>query len=133
GKLVGRFYDENGAPTEALRQAEAAIEEAQKLKAESEQRQQQFPPCNSEWSSAKGSRFWCSRQSGGVSRDWTGVPRKLYQPGSRGSRCVCVRTAGAPWGQPDSAEHSDRGDLDNPQLEEYEGCDPLAPQCVLKV
>ncbi|XP_065503522.1 neuferricin [Caloenas nicobarica] len=133
GKLVGRFYDENGAPTEALRQAEAAIEEAQKLKAQSEQGQQQFPPCNSEWSSAKGSRFWCSRQSGGVSRDWTGVPRKLYQPGSRGSRCVCVRTAGAPWGQPDSAEHSDRGDLDNPQLEEYEGCDPLAPQCVLKV
>ncbi|OPJ78775.1 neuferricin [Patagioenas fasciata monilis] len=133
GKLVGRFYDENGAPTEALRQAEAAIEEAQKLKAESEQRQQQFPSCNSEWSSAKGSRFWCSRQSGGVSRDWTGVPRKLYQPGSRGSRCVCVRTAGAPWGQPDSAEHGDRGDLDNPQLEEYKGCDPLASQCVLKV
>lgn len=77
--------------------------------------------------------FKFSTLSGGVSRDWTGVPRKLYQPGSRGSRCVCVRTAGAPWGQPDSAEHSDRGDLDNPQLEEYEGCDPLAPQCVLKV
>ncbi|KAM6118501.1 neuferricin isoform 2-T3 [Phoenicopterus ruber ruber] len=68
GKLVGRFYDENGAPTEALRQAEAAIEEAQKLKAESEQRKQQFPPCNSEWSSAKGSRFWCSRQRSGVGR-----------------------------------------------------------------
>lgn len=59
---MGRFYDENGAPTEALRQAEAAIEEAVKFQAESEQRKQQFPPCNSEWSSAKGSRFWCSRQ-----------------------------------------------------------------------
>uniref|UniRef100_A0A8B9QHZ4 Neuferricin n=1 Tax=Apteryx owenii TaxID=8824 RepID=A0A8B9QHZ4_APTOW len=62
GKLVGRFYDENGAPTEALRQAEAAIEEGLKFKAESDQRKQQFPPCNSEWSSAGGSRFWCSKQ-----------------------------------------------------------------------
>ncbi|XP_009317593.1 PREDICTED: neuferricin [Pygoscelis adeliae] len=131
-KLVGRFYDENGAPTEALRQAEAAIEEALKFQAESEQRKQRFPPCNSEWSSAKGSRFWCSRQSGGVNRDWTGVPRKLYRPGSRGSHCVCVRTTGPPWGQPDSTEHSDRGDLDNPHLEEYDGCHPLAEQCVLK-
>uniref|UniRef100_A0A8C6YWP6 Uncharacterized protein n=1 Tax=Nothoprocta perdicaria TaxID=30464 RepID=A0A8C6YWP6_NOTPE len=58
GKLVGRYYDENGAPTEALRQAEAAIEEGLRLKAESDQRKQQFPPCNSEWSSAVGSRFW---------------------------------------------------------------------------
>ncbi|XP_075374423.1 neuferricin isoform X2 [Mycteria americana] len=133
GKLVGRFYDENGAPTEALRQAEAAIEEALKFQAESEQRKQQFPPCNSEWSSAGGSRFWCSRQSGGVNRDWTGVPRKLYRPGSKGSHCVCVRTTGPLWGQPDSTEHSDRGDLDNPHLEEYDGCHPLAEQCVLKV
>ncbi|KAM6048477.1 neuferricin isoform 3-T5 [Theristicus caerulescens] len=133
GKLVGRFYDENGAPTEALRQAEAAIEEALKFQAESEQRKQQFPPCNSEWSSAGGSRFWCSRQSGGVNRDWTGVPRKLYRPGSSGSRCVCVRTTGPPWGQPASTEHSDRGDLDNPHLEEYDGCHPLAEQCVLRV
>ncbi|KAM6049530.1 neuferricin isoform 1-T1 [Chlamydotis macqueenii] len=131
GKLVGRFYDENGAPTDALRQAEAAIEEAQKLKAESEQRKQQFPPCNSEWSSAKGSRFWCSRQSGGVNRDWTGVPRKLYQPGAKGSHCVCVRTTGPPWGQPHSSQHGDRGDLDNPHLQEYDGCHPLAQQCVL--
>ncbi|NXJ74798.1 NEUFC protein, partial [Trogon melanurus] len=131
GKLVGRFYDANGTPTEALRQAEAAIEEALRFQAESEQRKQQFPPCNSEWSSAKGSRFWCSRQSGGVNRDWTGVPRKLYRPGSRGSHCVCVRATGPPWDQPDSTEHSDRGDLENPLLEEYEGCHPLAEQCVL--
>ncbi|NXV06937.1 NEUFC protein, partial [Cettia cetti] len=131
GKLVGRFYDENGAPTEALREAEAAIEEALKFQAESEQKKQQFPPCNSEWSSAKGTRFWCSRESGGVHRAWAGVPRKLYSPGWRGSRCVCVRSSGPPWGQPGSSPHSDTGDLDNPQLEPYEGCHPLAEQCVL--
>ncbi|XP_029817111.1 neuferricin [Manacus vitellinus] len=131
GKLVGRFYDENGAPTEALREAEAAIEEALKSQAESEQRKQQFPPCNSEWSSAKGTRFWCSTQSGGVSRAWAGVPRKLHRPGSRGSHCVCVRSTGPPWGHPPSSQHSDRGDLDNPHLQEYEGCPALAEQCVL--
>lgn len=46
---------------------------------------------------------------------------------------MCVRTTGPPWGEPDSTEHSGRGDLDNPQLEEYDGCHPLAEQCVLKV
>ncbi|NXA03776.1 NEUFC protein, partial [Sapayoa aenigma] len=131
GKLVGRFYDENGSPTEALREAEAAIEGALKFQAESEERKQQFPPCNSEWSSAKGTRFWCSRQSGGVNRDWAGVPRKLYLPGSKGTHCVCVRSTGPPWGHPHSSQHSSRGDLDNPHLEEYEGCHPLAEQCVL--
>ncbi|NXR07306.1 NEUFC protein, partial [Semnornis frantzii] len=131
GKLVGRFYDEKGAPTAALRQAEAAIEEALKLQAESEQRKQQFPPCNSEWSSAKGSRVWCSRQSGGVLRAWAGVPRKLYSPGAGGSRCVCVRTSGPPWGQPAAGQHSDRGDLDDPHLQEYDGCHPQAQQCIL--
>ncbi|KGL81095.1 Neuferricin, partial [Tinamus guttatus] len=131
GKLVGRYYDENGAPTEALRQVEAAIEEGMKLKAESDQRKQQFPPCNSEWSSATGSRFWCSKQSGGISRDWVGVPRKLYTPGSRGSRCVCVRATGPPSGELHAPEHQDRGDLDDPHLEEYEGCHPRAEWCVL--
>uniref|UniRef100_A0A8C4JH25 NEUFC protein n=1 Tax=Dromaius novaehollandiae TaxID=8790 RepID=A0A8C4JH25_DRONO len=61
-RVPGLFYDENGAPTEALRQAEAAIEEGLKFKAESDQWKQQFPPCNSKWSSAGGSRFWCSKQ-----------------------------------------------------------------------
>lgn len=78
-------------------------------------------------------RFYFSVCSGGVKRDWIGVPRKLYSPGSRGTQCVCVRTTGPPWGQPDSSEHSDRGDLDNPHLEEYDGCHPLAEQCVLDV
>ncbi|KYO32032.1 neuferricin [Alligator mississippiensis] len=132
GKLVGRFYDENGAPTEALKQAEALIEEGLKLKAQSEEENQQFPPCNSEWSSSGGTRFWCSKQSGGVKRDWIGVPRKLYKPGSRDSYCVCARTTGPPSGQLDYSEHKDRGDLDNPHLQEYEGCHPLADWCALR-
>ncbi|XP_008940900.1 PREDICTED: neuferricin, partial [Merops nubicus] len=101
-KLVGRYYDEEGAPTEALRQAEAAIEEALKLQAESEEEKQQFPACNSEWSSAKGSRFWCSTQ----------------------------RSSGPPGGQP-APQHGQGGHLAHPQLQEYEGCHPLAQQCFL--
>ncbi|NWW74056.1 NEUFC protein, partial [Climacteris rufus] len=131
GKLVGRFYDENGAPTEALREAEAAIEEALQFQAESEQRKQQFPPCNSEWSPSKGTRFWCSSQSGGVDRGWAGVPRKLFRPGSAGTQCVCVRSTGAPWGQPEPAQRGGTGDLDHPHLQQYEGCHPLAQQCIL--
>uniref|UniRef100_A0A8C0GVB2 Cytochrome b5 domain containing 2 n=1 Tax=Chelonoidis abingdonii TaxID=106734 RepID=A0A8C0GVB2_CHEAB len=131
GKLVGRFYDENGAPTKALEQAKAVIEEALKFKEQNNEKKQ-FPSCNSEWSSASGSRFWCSKQSGGVNRDWIGVPRKLYKPSSSDSHCVCVRTTGPPSGQLDSTEHSDRGDLDNPNLQEYKGCHPLADWCVLK-
>ncbi|NXS53679.1 NEUFC protein, partial [Brachypteracias leptosomus] len=131
GKVMGRFYNEKGAPTEALMQAEAAIGEALKLQAESEQRKQQFPPCNSEWSSAKGSRFWCSTQSGGVKRAWAGVPRQLYMPGAGSSGCVCVRSSGPPWGHPASDRHHGRGDLDDPRLREYKGCHPLAEQCVL--
>ncbi|XP_067393973.1 neuferricin isoform X2 [Emydura macquarii macquarii] len=130
GKLVGRFYDENGTPTEALKQAKAVIEEGLKFKGQNGEKKQ-FPPCNSEWSSTRGSRFWCSKQSGGVNRDWIGVPRKLYKPGSSDSHCVCVRTTGPPSGHLDSTEHSDRGDLDNPNVQEYNGCHPLADSCVL--
>ncbi|XP_042298820.1 neuferricin [Sceloporus undulatus] len=128
GKVVGRFYDENGAPTEYLRQAEALMAEGQRLQAQEEDKKKQFPPCNSEWSSAGGSRVWCSKQSGGVHRDWSGVPRKLYEPGSSHSHCVCVKAQG----QPSSPQMSHRGELENPLLQEYEGCHPLAEWCAVK-
>uniref|UniRef100_A0A6J0V4H4 Neuferricin n=1 Tax=Pogona vitticeps TaxID=103695 RepID=A0A6J0V4H4_9SAUR len=118
GKVAGRFYHENGTPTEVLRQAWDLIENGQKLQAQEEEKKQQFPPCNSEWTSTGGSRVWCSKQSGGVNRDWTGVPRKLYEPGSHHSHCVCVKTEG-------SSHYS-------PNLQEYEGCHPLSDWCALK-
>ncbi|XP_006721510.2 neuferricin isoform X1 [Homo sapiens] len=130
GRVTGRFYGEDGLPTPALTQVEAAITrglEANKLQL---QEKQTFPPCNAEWSSARGSRLWCSQKSGGVSRDWIGVPRKLYKPGAKEPRCVCVRTTGPPSGQmPDNPPHRNRGDLDHPNLAEYTGCPPLAITC----
>ncbi|XP_028938296.1 neuferricin [Ornithorhynchus anatinus] len=130
GKLVGRFYGEDGEPTQALVLAEAAIAEGLRARARDDELKRQFPPCNSEWSAAGGSRFWCSRQSGGVSRDWVGVPRRLYQPGPTGPQCVCVRPTGPPSDRRAEAEDRGRGDLDHPSLQEFEGCAPLAAACV---
>ncbi|XP_051847504.1 neuferricin isoform X1 [Antechinus flavipes] len=132
GKLIGRFYEENGEPTPALLLAEATMAQGVAARETEDGQRQQFPPCNSEWSSASPGRFWCSKQSGGVTRAWAGVPRKLYQPGGKKPRCVCVRATGPPTGQPASASHGDRGDLDDPSLQEYPGCPPLASSCTVR-
>ncbi|XP_069828567.1 neuferricin [Dendropsophus ebraccatus] len=131
GKLIGHFYDENGNPTKALEDALEVIDVGVKLKNQRHEENKQFPPCNSEFSSGA-SRVWCSRNSGGIQREWVGVPRKLYLVGYDGYRCVCVRTTGPPSENPDSKEHSNRGDLDNPSLKEYKDCNPLFDWCLLK-
>ncbi|XP_060704310.1 neuferricin [Hemiscyllium ocellatum] len=129
GKLIGMYYDHNGEPNQALADVELAVMQGRKLKAESELENNLFPPCNSEWSSAKGGRVWCSSHSGGVERSWAGVPRKLYKPGSKSHRCACVRPTGPPSNQPNSAQN--RGDLDNPSLQEYAGCHSLSDSCAV--
>ncbi|XP_072099521.1 neuferricin [Mobula birostris] len=129
GKLAGTYYDHNGEPTQALIDAELVTEQGRKLKAELEVENKVFPPCNSEWTSTKGGRVWCSTHSGGIERNWVGVPRKLYKVGSKNYRCVCVRTDGPASNQPSSAHN--RGDLDNPALAEYPGCESVSDSCVL--
>ncbi|KAM4702468.1 neuferricin [Discoglossus pictus] len=131
GKLIGRFYDEEGNPTKALDDAMAVIEIGLKLKEQRHEENKIFPPCNSEWSS-ESNRVWCTKNSGGIQRDWIGVPRKMYIAGYDGYRCVCVRTSGPPSEHLDSTEHKDRGDLDNPSLKEYEDCNPLFDWCFVK-
>ncbi|XP_030648705.1 neuferricin [Chanos chanos] len=118
GRLIGRFYNEAGQPSETLKQVESLLSEGLKLKAQTEAQNQLYPACNSEWSSANGGRVWCSTKSGGVNRDWTGVPRMLFSPGSGQSRCVCVRL--------DDPTHSG-----NANLREYEDCPPLSESCLL--
>ncbi|XP_071317322.1 neuferricin [Trachinotus anak] len=114
GLVMGRFYSDTGQPTEALLQVEASLAEGQRIKAQSAAEMVRFPACNSEWSAARG-RVWCSTKSGGVVRDWTGVPRKLFSAGSSGVRCVCVE-------DPSAAE-------EDPNLQKYEGCPPHADSC----
>ncbi|KAE8288001.1 Neuferricin Cytochrome b5 domain-containing protein 2 Precursor [Larimichthys crocea] len=118
GLLIGRFYSETGQPTEALLQAQASLAEGQRLKAQSAAEMLRFPTCNSQWSAAEGGRVWCSTKSGGVERNWVGVPRKLFSPGSSGVRCVCVE-------DPSAAE-------DDPNLQKYDGCPPHADSCTVE-
>ncbi|XP_042287524.1 neuferricin [Thunnus maccoyii] len=117
GLVEGRFYTETGQPTEALLQVEASLAEGQRIKAQSKAEKIRFPACNSEWSAAKGGRVWCSTKSGGVERGWTGVPRKLFSPGSSSARCVCVE-------DPSAAE-------EDPNLQKYDGCPPHADSCTV--
>ncbi|XP_015252048.1 PREDICTED: neuferricin [Cyprinodon variegatus] len=117
GLVAGRFYDESGQPTEALLEVEALRAEGQRLKAQSEAEKVHFPACNSEWSSGRGGRVWCSTKSGGVIRDWKGVPRKLFSPVSGRVQCVCIRDPSA------AAE--------DPNLQKYDGCASDADSCML--
>ncbi|KAM9846788.1 neuferricin [Aulostomus maculatus] len=115
GLVIGRFYTESGRPTDELLQVEASLAEGKQMKARSKAEMLRFPACNSEWSAATGGRIWCSTGSGGVQRSWTGVPRKLFSPGTRGAHCVCVE-------DPSAADK-------DPNLQKYEGCPPRAFSC----
>lgn len=61
GKVVGRYYDENGKPTDALKQAKALIKEGKRLKEIQKGEDKKFPPCNSKWSQTEGAEVWCSK------------------------------------------------------------------------
>ena len=60
GKLIGRYFDSEGKPTEALNEAKAVIKEGQRLKKLQEAENKRFPGCNSKWSAGEGSVVWCS-------------------------------------------------------------------------
>ena len=47
--------------------------------------------------------------SGGVTREWAGVPRRLFKPGTNDWRCACVKSSGAPLD--DSLRDTNEGDL----------------------
>ncbi|CAL8364111.1 unnamed protein product [Lota lota] len=116
GRLIGRFYTEKGLPTEALMKLEELLFEGQRLKSQLQAERQKFPACNSEWSPTVGGRVWCSTKSGGVERQWAGVPRKVFSPGSSRSRCVCVE-------DPSSG---------SPNMQDYQGCPPHSDSCTIE-
>lgn len=115
GKLAGRFYDSDGTPTASLEEAENMITAAKKNEQLEREMRQKYPPCNVKSSASEGTKVWCSTKSGGIERDWVGVPR-LYKAANRQPMCVCSRDI-----------HSD-----DPHLGEYEGCLPDASSCITK-
>ncbi|XP_050691044.1 neuferricin-like [Eriocheir sinensis] len=132
GKLIGRYYDKNGEPTPFYYETQKWISEAYAKKEKDNVEKKIFPPCNSEWNPESGSRLWCTKRSGGIERDWVGVPRKLFIPGQSNSRCACVKNFGPPSHDPKRVTHNDRGDLDHPNLQEYANCAPHQPECFVK-
>ena len=68
--------------------------------------------------------------SGGISRNWVGVPRRYFRPGKKDPRCACVRSTGPPSDNPDG--NTNRGDLDNPNFKEYPDCSQDSISCKIK-
>lgn len=133
GLLQGTYYDAEGHVTERMREVIGLIEDAKLWKAAQTKEAEVFPPCNSEWHKDSGGRVWCTTKSGGIHREWTGVPRKLFNPGTKTSRCACVKNFGPPLSSyADVDEEGTRGDLDNPNLHEYPGCSPTSNSCKLQ-
>ncbi|XP_046484141.1 neuferricin isoform X1 [Neodiprion pinetum] len=120
GKLIGRYYDSDGNPTSQYHMIQEMLALAEKENSSEEQKKRIFPPCNIEWKPDVGTRLWCSKRSGGIERDWIGVPRMLFEPGSEQHRCACVNLK--------SKEH----EMHKGNLREYEGCAKGSTNCVIK-
>ncbi|XP_012274920.1 neuferricin [Orussus abietinus] len=91
GKLIGRFYGPDGNPTMEFHKLQEKLSEAQNIKMDLEKQKEMFPPCNVEWKADTGTTVWCSQNSGGIQRDWEGIPQLLFEDKSAHRfRCACV-------------------------------------------
>lgn len=75
--------------------------------------QQEFPPCNMEYKVNKGTRFWCTKQSGGIERDWAGYPIQLFNQDTKTFSCVCM----------------EKENFELPQLRKYDNCEDKIRSC----
>lgn len=93
GKLIGFYYDSNGLPTENRLKIEKLILNGYLLEKKQKDMSTAYPRCNSQSGTKVRNKVWCSDMSGGISRNWIGVPRKFMDPtlgkGGR-TRCACV-------------------------------------------
>lgn len=109
GKLVGRYYDDEGNPTKYLKAVEAKAKRGAQLLEKQKIEEAKIPSCNSRWSEQDGGKVWCD----------TGYPRLVKRPlesaitGKVSQRCACFREE----------------ELDRPGLEVYKGCDFLSKTC----
>ncbi|GMS90720.1 hypothetical protein PENTCL1PPCAC_12895, partial [Pristionchus entomophagus] len=132
GVVSGRYYDSEGAPTDEmtnfLSRVQAATEWREAKAAEAEV----FPPCNSEWHKDSGGRVWCTKRSGGIEREWSGLPRLYLDPATSQKRCVCVKNFGEGLSIHAQTSGGNRGDLDHPALELYPNCKETANSCKIE-
>jgi hypothetical protein len=110
GKLVGRFYDENGNPAKELNRVAKKIAQANRLAEQQKADEDRFPNCNSRWSQDKGGEVWCN--SGHYPRIVERVA-ELPRKGPPGTRCACF----------------EENELKRPGLRVYESCDYYSNKC----
>ncbi|XP_032513371.2 neuferricin [Danaus plexippus] len=115
GYLSGRYYDENGAETMYMTGLKKVVKQCREEKEEAKKQERIFPPCNISWKEGEGSKVWCSKSSGGIVRNWVGVPRQLYTPGVERPQCVCVS----------------RDNINSSLIKEYEGCPSTSTECIV--
>jgi len=113
GYLHGKFYTKKGAKTDFLLELEKKLEAQSEVDKENTKFTNRFPSCNSEWTQEKGLvRLWCTVESGGVKRSWTGVPRLISNPHTKSESCACVSST----------------DLDHPSVKLYPNLDPTSTE-----
>ncbi|KAK3148056.1 hypothetical protein QOZ80_3BG0290060 [Eleusine coracana subsp. coracana] len=109
GKLVGRYYDNQGNPTKYLKGVEVKAKRGAQLLEKKKNEEAKIPSCNSKWSEQEGGEVWCD----------TGYPRLVRRPGDIAltgkvsQRCACFQ----------------EDELNKPGVVVYEGCDYLATSC----
>lgn len=62
GKLIGRYYNADGEPTEEYEKFAAKVKAAEEERSKEDEKMRMFPPCNAEWKPDVGTRFWCTKQ-----------------------------------------------------------------------
>lgn len=75
--------------------------------------QREFPPCNMEYKVNKGTRYWCTTQSGGIERELAGYPIQLFNQDTKTYSCVCM----------------EKENFDLPQFRKYENCEDKIRSC----
>ncbi|CAL8115734.1 unnamed protein product [Orchesella dallaii] len=115
GLHKGWYFDDKGLKTKHMIELEKALTRADELDAAMAEDEKLFPGCNMEWTAEKGSHVWCSKNSGGINRDWAGLPRNFVD-GDKPSRCVCTHP----------------NFLADPRIKLFDGCNPKSEFCNLK-
>ncbi|KAK2586729.1 hypothetical protein KPH14_011764 [Odynerus spinipes] len=121
GKLLGRYFNKDGTPTIESFKVQQKLIHAKKKISDEEQKKIMFPSCNIEWKADVGSTVWCSKKSGGIERNWIGVPRMFFENSdSKKYRCVCANL--------DSKEYEEN----KGNFREYNGCAKSSIKCNIK-
>lgn len=109
GKLIGRFFNNKGEPTqEYINFMEKKTENEKEIQKKKEF-DEKYPKCNSQWDINKGGEVWCE--------DKTKVPRKFYEkPGSKNYVCICL----------DIKEAEESINIYN----QYDNCDSNSHKCL---